>query len=160
MYRSLITFLVVAASCNLALSQAAFDVRVRVLDYRNGRPTPGRKVGLLIGPADLRDSKWLVAKTDRNGVASFRFTGVLPQTLSVDPEGGVLANWSCTKGMVDLATSDVLQRGLIGEFTDHPFCQHHNSVNPLAQPGEIVVYTRHLSAWWTFRRFMHEGFNG
>ena len=131
-----------------------------MLDYRNGRPTQGRKVGLLIGPADLRNSKWLVAKTDRQGLAWFRITRALPQIFSVDPEGGALSNWSCTKGMVDLETSDVLQRGLVGEFTNHPFCHDHAFVTPPVHPGEIVVYIRHLNAWWTFRRLMHEAFNG
>jgi hypothetical protein len=160
MSRTLITLLVVATTCNLVFSQTPSDIRVRVLDYRNGRPTQGRKVGLLIGPGGARNDKWLVAKTDRQGLASFRITGPLPQILSVDPEGGVLANWSCTRGVLDLETSRVLQRGFVAEFTDHPFCQHHTSVIPPARPGEIVVYTRHLNAWWTFRRFMHEAFHG
>ena len=93
-------------------------------------------------------------------MASFRIMGSLPQVLSVDPEGGVLANWSCTRGVLDLEASRVSQRGFVGEFTDHPFCQNHPSGIPAARPGEIVVYTRHLNAWWTFRRFMHEVFNG
>jgi hypothetical protein len=138
-----------------------------VLDYRNGRPALGRKVGLLVAPANAKNDDWLVAKTGKDGVASFRITGPLPQTLRVDPVAGSFANWSCTRsgakldfwGVLDLETSEVVQRGVVGEFTNHPLCQHHTSANPAARPGEIVIYTRHLNPWLTFRRFMHEVFN-
>lgn len=159
--RILIVFLAVVASCDLAFSQIASDVRVRVLDYRTGRPAGGRKVGLMIVPTNAKDGKWVVAMTGRDGVASFRILGALPQTLRVDPEAGVLANWSCTtRRVLDLSASDVLRRGFVGELTNHPFCRHHTSSTPVPRPGEIVVYIRRLNAWLAFRRLTHEAFNG
>jgi hypothetical protein len=166
--RALITFLIVAASCNLSFSQTLSEVRVGVLDYRNGRPARGRKVGLLVAPANAKNDNWIIANTNRDGVASFHITGPLPQTLHVDPEAGSFTSWSCTRsdakfgftGVLRLETSEVLQRGVVGELTNHPLCQHHISSTAAARPGEIVIYTRHLNPWLTFRRFMHEVLNG
>jgi hypothetical protein len=168
MSRILVTFLVVAASYSPSFSQTPSEVRVRVLDYRNALPARGRKVGLVVAPANAKNDNWLIAKTNRDGVASFRISGSLRQTLRVDPEAGSLANWSCTRsnaefdfsGVLDLETSEVLQHGVVGELTNHPLCQHHTSSTLTARPGEIVVYTRHLNPWLTVRRFMHEVFNG
>ena len=92
----------------------------------------------------------------------------LPNVLRIDPEAGSFSNWSCTKsdakfdfsGVLDLETSAVMQRGVVGDLTKHPLCQHRVSSTPTAQPGEIVVYTRHLNPWLTFRQFMHDAFIG
>lgn len=90
-----------------------------MLDYPNGRPARGRKVGLLISPANAKNDNWLVVKTRGDEVASFPITGPLPQTLYVDLEAASFANWSCTRSdaefdfsrVLDLETSEILQRG-------------------------------------------------
>jgi hypothetical protein len=139
---------------NVCWAQAATEVRVRVLDYRTGLPVKGRLVGL----ESAAIGQWSVATTDKDGVATFQLSNPLPQVLTIDSEV-TLANWSCTERR-EFQTSEVLERGIVGGFEDHQLCKVHTPTLAVAQPGEIIVYTRHLNAWLTFRRFMHEAVNG
>lgn len=142
-----------AVSSGLCFSQASSDVKIRVLDYTTGHPAKRWKVGLFTG------NNWLVAKTAKDGLASFRITGPLAQTLSIDAEAGWWSEWSCSdKGIFQ--TSEVLQRGVVTGFLQHPLCQHHTLSTATAHAGEIVMYVRHLNPWLTFRRVLWETFYG
>jgi hypothetical protein len=146
---------------SLCWSQALAEVRARVLDYKTGRPVQGRTVGLLL-PDDKgeihNDSMTMLAKTGRDGVAVFHVRQRLPASLWILPERQ-MADWSCTKRQ-QFGTTEVLKHGTVGDLADSPFCEHHTSATATAQPGEVVVYTRRLNPWLTFRRFLHEVFNG
>ena len=141
---------------------------VRVLDYKSGHPARGRKVALSTAPVIRNDHDWVIAKTRKDGVALFTIKEPLPTILRIDPEAGSFPNFSCTQsdaqfdnsGVLELLTSQVLEHGIVGNFTNNPLCQHHVSSSPTAQPGVIVIYTRHLNPWLIFQRFMHEAFNG
>ena len=144
----------VVFASSFCCGQASGVVRVLVLDYRTGRPVIGHDVGL--GGADF--GHWSIARTDKRGIAIFSIDTPLPQALTIDPEV-TLANWSCS-GLREFQTSEVLERGMVAGFEDHPLCKDHTSKPAVAEPGEIIVYTRHLNAWLTFRRFLHEAING
>lgn len=149
----------VVISCHLCFSQA--EVQVRVLDFRTARPVQHHTVGLLLpdSAGEIRtDSVTLFAKTDRQGIAVFLLTKPLPPSLWVLPEHS-LADWSCTQTQ-QFSTPEVLQRGLVGAFENHPFCKNHTTISPVMHPGEVLVYLRRLSGWAAFRRFLHEMFNG
>jgi hypothetical protein len=179
MRRTIIGLMVVLGNCGLSFSQGSSEVTVmiRVLDYKSGHPSKGRKVALSAAPIIRNDHDWVIAKTSKDGVASFAIKEPLPQLLRIDPEAGSFANWSCTQsdaelevsgvrlavdfsGVLHLATSQVLQQGVVGRFTKNPLCQPHTSSIPPERPGVIVIFTRHLSPWLILRRFMHEAFNG
>jgi len=170
MCRIMISLLVVLGNCGFLFSQRPSEVTamIRVLDYKSGHPAKGRKVALSTAPIIRNDHDWVIAKTSKDGVALFTIKEPLPEIVRIDPEAGSFANWSCTQsdarfdfsGVLELATSQLLEQGVVGTFTSSPLCQHHVSSSPTAQPGVIVVYTRHLNPWLKFRRFMHEAFNG
>jgi hypothetical protein len=150
-----IWFVLFSTGFSVCWAQATTELRVRVLDYKTGRPAKGRSVGLLDNAAIHH---WLLAKTDKDGVATFHLSNSLPQILTIDPEV-TLANWSCSKHH-EFGTSEVLQHGMVGDFDDHPLCKGHTYSVAVARPGEIVVYTRRLSEWLRLRRFTHEAING
>ena len=170
MWRTLAAMLVVLEICGFgyAQNQREMAVIVLVLDYRSGHPVAGRPVALSLAAEIRKTDNWLIKKTDRNGVASFRIKVPPPEIFRVDPEAGSWAEWSCTQsylgadfsGALELATSEVLNRGVVGDITHHPLCQPHVSSRPTAKPGIIVVYTRHLNPWLRFRRIMHETLSG
>src|SRR5215467_4586265 len=70
-------------------SQVESQVRVRVLDYRTGRPVQRHTVGLLLPDSEgqiRNDSPTLLAKTGRDGIAAFRISKPLPLSIWVLPE--------------------------------------------------------------------------
>jgi hypothetical protein len=103
MRQALASLIVVALVHGLAFSQEPREIQIRVLDYRTGLPVGGRKVGLSVS-RENEDRAWLVAKTGKDGVASFPIGVPVPQVLHIDPEGGSLANWSCTRSDATLDT--------------------------------------------------------
>src|SRR5215469_10837138 len=170
MCRIIISLLVVLGTSRLSFAQPSeVTVMIRVLDYKSGHPSRDRKVALSTAPEIRSDRDWVTAKTSKDGVASFTLKEPVLQHLLIDPQAGSLANWSRTlssdaqfdnSGVLELATSQVLRQGIVGRFTKHPLCQPHTSSIPREHPGVIVIFTRHLNPWPTFRRFMHEAFNG
>jgi hypothetical protein len=145
----------VLAATSFCWAQTTTEVRVRVLDYRTGHPAEGRTIGLL---DSVPRRHWLIARTGRDGVATFHLSSSLPQTLTIDPEV-TLSYWSCSRQQ-EFGTSEVLQHGVVGDFEDHPLCKDHTSSVGVALAGEIVVYARRLNEWLRFRRFLHEAING
>jgi hypothetical protein len=153
MFRILGSLTIVAVTCGLCFSQAPSEVKVRVLDYRTGHPAARWKVGLLV-----RDN-WVVAKTAKDGVAMFRISEPLPQTVTIDPEAGSWSEWACSdKGIFQ--TSEVLQHGFGTGFLQHPLCRHHTASDVIPRNGEIVIHVRHLNPWLTLRRVLWECFYG
>jgi hypothetical protein len=141
------SLIIVAASCGLSFSKGGSQVTVmvRVLDYRTGHPARGRRVAISTAPTIRNDHDWLISKTGKDGVALFKIKEPMPRLLRIDPEAGSFANWSCTQsdarfdlsGTLELATSQVLGQGVIGNFTNSPLCRHHVSLIPAAKPGVI-----------------------
>src|SRR5215470_8511125 len=142
---------------------------IKVLDYKSGHPARGRKVALSTVSGNRNDHDWVIRKTRKDGTAIFTVNEPLPTILWIDPEGGVPANFSCTQsdaeldfpgkrievdfsGVLHLATSQVVQQGVVGRFTKNPLCQPHTPSIPSEKPGLVVIFTRHLSPWVTVRR--------
>lgn len=153
MFRVFTSIVVVVMTCGFSFSQTASDLKVRVLDWKNGRPVAGWKVGLLAG------DKWLVTKTAKDGVASFRVAEPMPQKLTIDGEAGSWSEWSCSANG-EFETSEVLQHGVVTGILHHPLCQRNTASTSAAHTGEIVLYVRHLNPWLTFRRVLWEAFYG
>lgn len=149
----LASLLIVAACCSFSFPQSLDQVKVRVLDYRTGKPAKQWEVRLLTG------NRSLVAVTAKDGAALFPTTGPLPDTLSVDPEAGSWSQWSCADRWI-FRTSDVLQHGVVAGFLQHPLCRQHMTSTATTVAGEIVIYARHLNPWLTFRRILWETFHG
>jgi hypothetical protein len=156
-----ILLVVVGLASGPCWAQVLAEVRVRVLDYKTGRPVQQRTVGVLLpdNEGQIRnDSVTMLEKTGRDGVAVFRFTQPLPPTLWIIA-AYTMADWSCTERQ-EFGTTEVLEHGAVGDLTAFWLCEHHTSSTAIAQPGEVVVYTRHLNPWLRFRRFLHEAVNG
>ena len=153
MKRVLAILWLVALGCSLSFSQAPSIVKVRVFDYRNGRPVKGWKVGLLSG------SSWMIATTTKTGEAFLRISDPATQTLTIDPVARSWSQWSCTQTL-DFQTSDVLQFGATGSLLNHPLCRSHLLPTAPANPAEIIIYVRRLNPWLTCRRFLWEVFYG
>jgi len=89
------------AASTFAQSQPApptLEIRLRLLDYKTGRPLTGRYVQLTV-PQPNKDfgyhEAYLTAKTGKNGVAAFRFNARLPPAGEVLP----LDDWSCNESI-------------------------------------------------------------
>jgi|SRR6266850_479813 len=123
---------------------APVNIRVRLLNYKTGRPLNGRYVALsLSGP----DGKYLRAevmrgKTDANGVVVFRFTATPPPRVWVI----ALDDYACAE-REEFATADVLQKGISGNYVDDARCKPYASLPPNPQPGEIVFPVHRLNLW-------------
>ena len=156
-----ILLVLIGLASSLCWAQALAEVRVRVLDYKTGRPVQRRTVGLLLpdNEGEIRnDSVTMLERTGRDGVAVFRLSQPLPPNLWIIP-AYTMADWSCTKRQ-KFETAEVLEHGAVGDLTAFWLCEHHTSSSATAQPREVVVYTRCLNPWLRFRRFLHELFNG
>lgn len=153
MPRIFVSLMLMIASCSFSFSQAATDVKIRVLDYKTGKAVKRWKIELFTG------DKAFPSKTAKDGIALFQVPKPLPRTLSVNPEAGWWDQWSCTDTR-EFQTSEVLQAGVVGKISDNRLCHRHATSTATAKPGEIVIYTRRLNPWLTFRRVLWETFYG
>jgi hypothetical protein len=148
------------AASTFAQSQPApptLEIRLRLLDYKTGRPLTGRYVQLTV-PQPNKDfgyhEAYITAKTGKNGVAAFRFNAWLPAAGEVLP----LDDWSCSES-ISFKTDDVLQRGLVGKFVaadSHPWCKDHLTQVATAEPGVVVCYAHRLNFFQRFHRNVEE----
>src|ERR1051325_8443467 len=99
----------------------------------------------------------ILKKTGKNGIAVFHLSPPLPPQLWAVTDA--MADFPCTRRQ-SFETSEVLQRGLIGDHADFELCKNPTSRPAMAQPGEIVLYIRRLNPWLRFRRLVFETFQG
>lgn len=122
-------------------------VQVLVLDYKTGRPVKGREVEMILPDAkgDIYDhSPQIFKKTGKNGIAVFRISSPLP------PQLWAMAQFPCTRRQA-FETSEVLQRGIIGDHADFALCKNPTSLPATTQPGQTVLYIRRLNPWLRFQ---------
>jgi hypothetical protein len=123
---------------------APANIRVRLLNYKTGRPLKGRYVALSLSSPD---GKYLRAdvvreKTDADGVARFWFEATPPPRLWVV----ALDDYACAE-QEEFATADILQHGIAGSYADDSHCKPHASSLPNPQPGEVVFPVHRLNLW-------------
>jgi hypothetical protein len=159
----LIPVLVFLAFSSTCLGQSALPysvVRVLVLDYKTGLPVKGREVTMILPDAKgdvYNRSPQISEKTRDNGIAVFHLASPLPPQLWAVTDA--MADFPCTRRQ-SFETSEVLQRGMVGDHADFELCKKPTSRAVTAQPGEIVLYIRRLNAWLRFRRLLWETFQG
>jgi hypothetical protein len=154
-------FLVCAGFCTAtAFSQGqktptSPEIRVRLLDYKTGRPLKGRMVWLTLSDHDgqYRSIVPMEGDTGADGIAVFRFKTVPPpRILVVPPE-----DHACTEPEpAGFATEAIVQYGIVGNLFDEPLCKPHISEFPNPRPGELVFYAHRLNLWQRIRRSIEE----
>jgi hypothetical protein len=128
------------------------DIRVRLLDYRTGRPLKGRYVQLTLSNPNGQfgpDAVLIRSKTGADGEAAFRFKAVAAPTVMVV----ALDDYPCTEPE-EFATEEIFQRGIVGKHADIPYCMPHTTSIPSPRTGEVVFYVHRLSLW----QRIHRGF--
>lgn len=100
-------------------------------------------------------SPQIFKKTGKNGIAIFYLSPPLPRQLWAVTDA--MADFPCTRRQ-SFGTSEVLQRGIIGDRADLELCKNPTSRPATAQPGEIVLYIRRLNPWLRFQRLLWEIF--
>jgi len=150
---ALITGLTVAALYGQTASPPV-DIRVRLLDYKTGRPMKGRFVQLTLSDPSGQYSHGAVlmkSKTGANGVVAFRFKIMPPPRVMVV----ALDDYPCTEPE-EFATEEIFQRGIVGSHADVPYCTPHIASIPNPRPGEVVFYVHRLNLWQRIRQSMEE----
>jgi hypothetical protein len=159
----LIPILVLLAFSSTGHGQSALPasvVQVLVLDYKTGLPVKGREVEMILPntKGDVYEhSPRIIKKTGKNGIAVFHISSPLPQ--EVFAVADAMADFPCTSRQT-FETSEVLQRGIIGDHAAFELCKNPTSRPATAEPGEIVIYIRRLNPWLRFRRALWETFQG
>jgi hypothetical protein len=132
------------------------EIRVKLLDYKTGRPVQRHVVELMLPDQTgeiYNRSPRIFQKTSRDGVAVFDIKRPLP------PSIWVIADYPCTRKQ-RFGTSEVLDRGAVGDHAGFPLCANATSSVATAHPGEVVIYIRRLNIWQKFRRLLYETFEG
>jgi hypothetical protein len=130
------------------------SVRVRLLDYKTGRPLKGRYVQLTLSDPSGNygpDAVLLKGKTGADGVVVFRPKAIPSPRVDVV----TLDDMPCT-APEEFATDVIVQQGIVGTQADVPFCKPHTSPIPNPRPGEVVFYAHRLNLWQRFRRSIEE----
>jgi hypothetical protein len=154
---NLLPVLVLLAFSSTTHRQSALPpsvVQVLVLDYKTGRPVKGGEVEMILPDAKgdvYNRSPQIFKKTGKDGIAVFDISPPLP------PQLWVMAEFPCTRRQA-FGTSEVLQRGVIGDHADFALCKNPTSLPATAQPGEIVIYIRRLNPWLRFQHLLWEIF--
>jgi hypothetical protein len=89
----------------------------------------------------------------KDGRALFQVKEPLPPKVMLDTDS--LPDWNCTTTW-QLATDEILQRGVLGAYKSDPECRKRGSqptVSPL--PGEVVMYVRQLGVLGRLHRLFY-----
>lgn len=130
------------------------EIRVRLLDYKTGRPLKGRYVWLTLSDPDgqYRATVATEGKTGAGGAAVSRFKTPPPRILVVTPD-----DYECTEPEpAGFATEAIVQHGIVGNLIDMPLCKPHTSAFPNPRPGELVFYVHRLNLGQRIRRATKE----
>ena len=118
------------------------QIRVRVLDYKTGRPLKGHHIAIWLsdsaGQIQLHKSEKLTQSTLSDGGAIFNVKEPLPPKMTIDTDS--LQDWNCAATW-RVATSEILQRGIVGQHTPDAECSEKKSPPAMSPtPGEVVIY--------------------
>ena len=153
---SFLVSLVAYSACHGQSVPWVSAVQVLVLDYKTGRPAKGREVEVMLPDAKgdiYNSSPRIFKKTGKDGIAVFHLASPVP------PQLWVIADFPCTRQQA-FETTELLQRGIVGDHADFELCKNPTPRPARAQPGEIVVYIRRLNPWLRFERLVWEIFEG
>lgn len=169
LFRSLlVTLFVVLVADSLGMNLRAQDIRIKLVNGRNGQPMARKCLNVWVGDRSSRRSGLLLeTQTDNDGVTRLRLTkrdaeistqnqrlacglsGVVNpvvkygDTISVRP-GYVLCQPRTPDyswlAMVDFSTKDVLQSGIVTANT----C---GRIKGSPKAGEVILFVRPLSFW-------------
>ena len=138
-------------------SASTAQIRIRALDYKTGRPLKGHRIAIWLsdstGQIQYHESEKLIRSTDKDGRAIFEIKEPLPPQVMVDTDS--LPDWNCSATW-QLTTSEILQRGIVGQYTSDPKCRKKASP-PAASPvpGEVVIYVRQLGVLGRLHRLFY-----
>jgi hypothetical protein len=130
-------------------SPSQMEIRVRLLNYKNGRALKGHRVILAFSDPERKPVREEVvsSKTDSNGVAVFKLHPAPPPRIFV-----VLPDdYDCAANKI-LSTVEVLQHGVTSGFVDDPYCRPHVYSLPNAKPGEVTYVAHRLNLFQQFLR--------
>jgi hypothetical protein len=139
-------FLIVGSGVSLGQTASALlNLRVRLLNYKTGRPLKGRYVELVLSGPDGKfpnRPELMRAETDTNGVAEFRFETMSPPRVWIL----TLDDYPCAE-QEQFATADIHQHGIAVSYADDSRCKPHAATLPSPQPGEVLFPVRRLNLW-------------
>ena len=144
--------------CPAAESPAATaEIRVRALDYKTGRPLKDHRIAIWLsdsaGQIQLHKSEELVANTGNDGRAVFQVKEPLPPKMMIDTDS--LPDWNCSSTW-QLATSEILQRGIVGQNNSDAECSKKHSPPAMSPtPGEVVIYVHQLGLFRRLHRLFY-----
>ena len=130
------------------------NIAVRLVYLDSGKPADGQQVILYEGKPSLASTTRFTRTTDSDGVARFRLSVPLPETVWVNEENGKITSCAWED---QILVSEILSDG----FTiarDNRFgssCKGgQDTITRLsAKPGEIVIFVRKVSIWDNLRHY-------
>jgi hypothetical protein len=133
------------------------EIRVRALDYKTGRPLKGHPIAIwfsdIAGQVQLHKSEELTVSTNKDGIAVFQAKEPLPPKVRVDTR--LLGDWNCSATW-ELATSEILKHGIVGQYTPDRECKERASLPPTSPvPGEVVIYVHQLGVFGRLYRLYY-----
>lgn len=122
------------------------QILVRALDYKTGRPLKGNRIAIWLsdsaGQIQPDKSEKIIQSTSSDGGAIFHVKEPLPPKMTIDTDS--LGDWNCAATW-RVATSEILQRGIVGQHTPDAECREEKSPPATsATPGEVVIYVHQL----------------
>ncbi len=152
------TLLLACILCQGESSSQTLEIRVRAMDYKTGRPVKGHRIAILLsdsaGQITPHQSEELIGSTDKDGRAVFQVKEPLPPKVSVDTNS--MPDWNCSATW-GLSTSEILQHGIVGQYTLDPrWCKKKRSL-PAASPvpREVVIYVHQLGVFGRLYRLFY-----
>jgi hypothetical protein len=138
-----------AVVCLLGRLCCAVELRVRVINAKDGRPVKG--VPLWLSSAAGKASKErLSSTTGPDGVARFHLHDSPPESIFVYEEvSGRIGG--CSSPV--FSTKEILERGVVGD-TKYRNCDPKGKLKGkfTAKPGEVIIFVRLLKWWETMQR--------
>ena len=156
--KAFVTVLSVCILCQGESSSHTPEIRVRAMDYKTGRPVKGHRIAILLsdstGHITPHQSEELIRSTDKDGRAVFQIKEPLPPKVSLDTNS--LPDWNCSATWA-LSTNEILQHGIVGQYTFDPKWCKKNSSLPAASPvpGEVVIYVHQLGVFGRLYRLVY-----
>ena len=152
-----LTLLLACLLCQGQSTYPTVKIRVRALDYKTGRPLKGHRIAMWLsdttGQIQPHKSEKLIQSTSSDGGAIFNVKEPLPPKMTIDTDS--LQDWNCAATW-RVATSEILQRGIVGQYTPDAECSEKKSPPATSPtPGEVVIYVHQLGVLGRLHRLFY-----
>jgi hypothetical protein len=130
-------------SCFIAGLCCAAEIKVRVINAKDGQPVKG--VPLWLSPGESSSTNRLLGTTGPDGVATFHVFDPPPKSIfEYEEVSGKIGG--CSSGT--FSTREVIERGVVGD-TKYRRCDPAGKLKGkfTATHGEVIVFVRFLK-WW------------